>query len=471
MAKRKRSPEKRSMGRRQLLRGLGTAALALPFMRSFVAHGQLRATPKLLVFATPNAFLVGPRGTADYPGWLPTALHTGTGYAEAPASNPLTGILAPLEPHRSKLVMIDGLHGVSSVGSHQQTAAMLTGTGVYGDEAPRASGGDGEWYANGESVDQLIARTIGSRVLGLAFHIDGFQLGEGYISHLGPNRGFTPIQNPVDAFDRVFGAATGDPAAAARIARQRSVLDSIAHDIGSLQRRLPAADRARLDAHLDSVHALEADLVAPASCDGGAIAPGTYDYRSSANLPRLMRDYSRIMVQSLVCGYTRVGFLQTGNLGGGYRPSWPEFGISTTYSDHAIAHKFVGEAGAGSDGLSQAAAIPLGLNVQKAYNTLFAELIEQLSTTMDTDGSPMIDNTIVLHVKQMGENHNKERLFWIMAGGANLGIRTGRFIRLPSTSPYRYVNDLHVALCHAMGVTDVDQFGLSTMNHGPLDLS
>jgi len=440
-------------------------------MRSFVARGDASAQAKLIVFASPNSFCVGPRGTADYAGWLPASLHSGTSLAEAPASTTLQGILQPLDRHRSSLVMIDSLRGVESVGSHQQAAAMLTGVGVYNDEPQRASGGDGEWYSDGISVDQLIADRIGSRVLGLAFHIDGFQLGEGYLSHLGPNAAFTPIQNPPDAFNRVFGGSATDAGGAARLARQRSVLDSIAHDVTSLERRLPSADRPRLEAHLDAVRAIEADLIAPATCAGTGLAPATYDYRAAANLPRVMRDYARIMVQAMACGYTRVGFLQTGNLGGGVRASWPEFDLVSSYGDHAINHKFVGSGGAGSDGLTEAEAIPLGIKLQKMYNTLLAELLDQLAATTDTDGRPMLENTLVLHVKQMGENHNKARLFWILAGGQNLGVRTGRFLRLEGTSPWRYVNDLHVSLCQLFGLTDVTEFGLSMHNRRPIDLS
>jgi hypothetical protein len=457
--------------RRSLIRGLGAAAAGLPFLSSFeaLAGGGGGPQPKLIFFFSPNSCLVGPRGTAQYEGWLPRALHDGTGEAEAPLPASLPEILSPLERHRDVLLPIDGLRGVPMVGSHQQAACLLTGTGVFADEIARAEGGDGEWYSQSISVDQRIAERIGSRVLGMSFNIEGFNLGEGYVSHLGPNMGFTPIQNPVDAFERVFGMAGATSSERLdRYSRQRSVLDLIGRDTASLQRRLPAGDRVRLDAHLSAVRSIETDLMAPSSCGGDGVAPGSYDARAEENIPRLMQDYSRIMAQGMACGYTRVGFVQVGNLGGQLRPRWPELDCVSDYRDHAINHKFGGEAGAGSDGLSMDTAIPLGVNLQKAYNTFLATLLDELAATPDVDGSPMLDHTIVVHCKQMGENHDKNRLFWVMAGGRALGVRGGRALRLGAES--HYVNDLHVALARKMGVMDMESFGTASLNRTPLDL-
>jgi hypothetical protein len=459
------------MNRRRLLQGLGATAAALPFLRTSLASAQV-ATPKLLIYASPTGFLVGPSGNAElgYDGWLPSSLRSGDTHAEMDVPDTLPDILRPLDRHKSEILFLDGIRGVDRVGGHQQSVSILTGTGVYGNEAARAAGGDGEFYGDGVSIDQLIAERIGSRVLGLSAPIEGYQLGEGYMSHLGPNRGFTPIQSPNEAFERVFGeigSSAGDQLA--RFNRRRSVLDVIARDVGSVQRRLPSVDRARLDDHLSSIRAIEADLTAPPAC-GALDAPGSYDVRRGENFVRLMRDYSRIMVQALACGYTRVGFLQWGNLEGNFTPNWPEFDAVSGYRDHAIAHKFMNDEGAGSDGLTQATAIPLGLNLQRAYNTVFAELLDGLRSTLDVDGRPLLDNTLVVHVKPMGVNHDIRRLFWYVAGGRALGVRPGRFVRLERREPYRYYNDLHVAIAQAMGLSDVTSFGEPGLNRAPIDL-
>jgi hypothetical protein len=462
------------MTRRALLRGLGAATASLPFLHAFGAQAEGEALPKLLFFASPNSSLVGPDGNASlgYEGWTPSGAPGGEGRAEVALGDRLPDILSPLSAHRASLLLLDGLRGHPSVPSHQQAVSILTGEGVYANEIPRASGGDGEFYANGQSIDHFIAERIGSRVLGLSYDISGFNLGEGYISHLGPNRGFTPIQNPVDAFEQVFGAVgASDAERASQQLRRQSVLDAVTRDLGALRRRLPAADAARLEQHADAVRALEADLAAVPTCGGGS-APGAYDHGSSRNIPRLMEDYARLMVQAMACNYTRVGFIQTGNLGGSIVPSWPELGVSTTYKDHAINHAFEGIDGAGSEGLSQRDAIPLGLGLQRAYSGFFARILDELAATPDVDGRPMLDHTLVVHVKGMGENHNRSRVLWTVAGGAALGLRTGRYLRLPMSGGRgdHIVNDFHVTLCHLMGLDDVTEFGDPEQNRGPLDL-
>ncbi|MGE0790792.1 MAG: DUF1552 domain-containing protein [Sandaracinaceae bacterium] len=457
--------------RRAMLRGLGASALALPFLRSFEASAQA-AQPKLLVFASPTGFMVGPNDDNGVAGWFPSALQGSPRDGEVAAPDSLPPIFQPLERHKDDLLFLGGLRGVNTVGAHEQAAAILTGVGVYNDEPSRSGGGDGDWTADGISIDQLIAERIGSRVLGLSYRIEGFQLGEGRISYLGPDQPMTPIQSATTAFERVSGTGSpSDPSVVQRVLRRRSVLDRIAGDLGRIRGSVAAADRARLDQHLESVRAVEADLMAPStSCADGTCGIGSYDALAEANIPRLIRDYSCTMTHALSCGYTRVGFIQIGNLEGNHRPQWPEFSCESSFRDHAIAHKFAGEDGAGSDGLAISDARQLGVRLQVVYNTLFADLLDRLAAARDTDGSRLLDNTVVVHIKPMGMNHDRDRLMWIVAGGRNLGIRGGRFVRYrDGQGPF--VNDLHTRLCHLMGQTDVSTFGRASLNAGPLDLS
>ena len=246
-------------------------------------------------------------------------------------------------------------------------------------------------------------------------------------------------------------------------------------EVARLGGRLPAADQSTLREHGRGLEAIAADLTDPVVACAPPTAPGDYEARDIANFPRLMRDYGRTMVQALACGYTRVGFIQQGNLGGSrIRPRWPGLGLETTYNAHAIAHKFEDTTGAGSDGLAQRDAIRLHLGMQELTWTMFGELLDQLAATPDTDGSRLLDNTIVLQVCPMSWNHNRQRFFWMVAGGRNLGIRGGRFVRLELNGSNRrqgrrYVNDLHVAIAQRMG-TSIRSVGLAEQNRSPIDL-
>lgn len=466
-----------SFSRRTFLGGIGaTAALASsPFGRSRVRAQP--AAPKLLIYATSTGPLVGPEGDSrlGYGGWLPRSLRdAGPDYAEV-ESGELPAIYAPLQRHSDEILFIDGLRGSDDVGAHQQPVCLLTGSGVKDNEEPRASGGDGEFHADTKSIDHLVAEAIGSRVLGMSYAIEGFNLGEGLISHTASGVPFVPIQSAQEAHDRVFGSVEASPTDT-RAERQRSVLDVLRGEVTRVRATLPAADQATLAGHASALEAIRADISDPIVGCAPPTAPGSYDSRDVENFPRLMRDYNRTMVGALSCGYTRVGFIQYGNLGGSrFNPRWPELGLESTYNMHAISHKFEDQDGAGSDGLSQSDAIRLHLGTQEMTWTLFAELLDQLASTPDVDGSRLLDNTIVMQVCPMSWNHNRQRFIWMVAGGRNLGVRGGRFVRLPLNPSNRrqgrrYVNDLHVAVAHRMGVISVDRIGRNDQNQEPLDL-
>ena len=292
-----------SFTRRMFLGGVGaTAALAsTPFGRSRVKAQP--AAPKLLVYATATGPLVGPEGSSrfGYGGWLPRSLQdAGPEYAEVD-SGELPEIYAPLQRHADDILFIDGLRGTDGVGAHQQPVCLLTGSGVKDDEEPRGSGGDGEFHAEDKSLDHVIAEAIGSRVLGLSYDITGFNLGEGLISHTASGSPFIPIQNAVEAHERVFGAVEASPTDTSAD-RQRSILSVLGGEAGRLRGMLPRRDHAVLDAHALALESIRADVSSPIVGCAPPAAPGTYDARDSANLPRLMRDYGRTMVGALSCG-------------------------------------------------------------------------------------------------------------------------------------------------------------------------
>lgn len=476
---------KKSLSRRSLLRGLGSAGLgtaglgsatlASPFLRSFEAQAQAGvAKPKLIIYASASGWLVGPNGGSGYEGWLPSSLHSGNGQAEATFAGNVVPILEPLARHADNILVVDNLRGSEGVGTHMQAPTMLTGGGINNGERPRSAGGDGDFQADSKSIDHAIAEALGSRVLGLAHNIDGFQRGEGYLSHTERGRPFIPIQDQQEAYDRVFdsvGAVPVDPAIPnTSLARRRRILDSMRGDIARLHRRLPAADRARLQEHLAHVERLESEAVdAPSepmpTCSLGE-RPEGYGARDAGNMPRQLASYMSTMVSAMGCGFSQVGFIQAGNLEGSTRAAWPEYDANVRYNEHAISHKFDGEDGAGSDGLSQADARQLAIKVQQMHSSLFAGMLDQLAATPDVDGSPMLDNTIVLHIKPMGRNHNRTHLMWLVAGGRNLGIQGNRYLRLGGA---KYVNDMLVSVANAMGV-GMDSFGRGAQNTGAINL-
>src|SRR5205823_2131696 len=131
-------PPPRRLGRRTVLRGAGTVAIALPWLEAMDRRAE--AAPA----TGPARRFVGvfqPGGTIR-PRYTPTGTET---------SFVLGPILKPLEPMQSRILVIDGLDMKSAVGTQHQSGiiALLTGTTQQG-------GG----YGAGPSIDQVMAPRI-----------------------------------------------------------------------------------------------------------------------------------------------------------------------------------------------------------------------------------------------------------------------------------------------------------------------
>src|SRR6202040_3913401 len=160
---------------------------------------------------------------------------------------------APLQPHREKMVFIQGLYNEQATKGNihsSQTGNLLSG-------APLASGGE---IRSGTSVDQWLAATYGrstkvpSLVLGCeksnpSVHKNYSMLYSSHISWTSPTTP-TPLElYPALAFDRLFKdeVRKGD----------ESVLDSVLNDANDLRRQISSTDQRKLDEYLDSVRDVE----------------------------------------------------------------------------------------------------------------------------------------------------------------------------------------------------------------------
>ena len=101
----------------------------------------------------------------------------------------------------------------------------------------------------------------------------------------------------------------------------------------------------------------------------------------------------------------------------------------------------------------------MGLAEERAFSTMFKEILDGLETTTDVDGSPLLDNTLVVYVRPMGRNHDARNVLWIVAGGAGVGVSGGRFLTVgDGQNDKRYFNDVLTTVCNTMGY-QTDGFG------------
>lgn len=413
-----------SLRRRSLLGGAAAAAMGLPFVGNFARAGGASAPRRLLIVWSPN----DPQWPEE---WESPLVHG----AALPASLPT--FLDPLEHHRDRLSVLFDMQGR---GGHVSIASVLTGVPYVGPD-------DNNMWGGGISVDQHIASSLGDAALTLGVAC-GSKNGKGRLSYTASETPVDPLEDPSIVFDGLFADLDlGQAELEQKRARQKSVLDRVAGDLSAFTQQIPAEQRPRLEQHLQSVRDIESrideDLLA--SCDPQA--PGGIDASANAQVPQTLRAQMSLMAQAFGCGATRVGTLQFTRAGGGtVTPLWPDDGISIGRDPHALAHDHYGN-------LGNAAILAEWLAMERWYAEQFAFLLDELAAIPDVDGGTVLDNTLVVQVRECAYRHGGSPMTFVLAGGSEI-LTPNQALSLPD----RDNEDLLATFCDKMGV-DFAGFG------------
>ncbi len=341
-------------------------------------------------------------------------------------------ILEPLTSVKSKLL---AMYNFSGPGSHSEgVSEALTGRPAQDGLSGIATGGP--------SLDQLFAERFRGQtpLASLELGVVPANSSEDQISYTASGLPLPALGSPAGAFDRLFSNANEDPAiGTARRQRQRSVLDSVASDLTSLQSRLPVAARTLLDEHLTLVRAQEAVLAqpfVPVQCafPAAPIGAATQDIFDGqiANI-----------VTALRCGLTRVATLKVGGWGGIEAGSYQEFGIDNGH--HSAAHS-----GPEED----------LLGICHVHAQQFARLCDALDAVPEGDGT-LLDSTVVVWLSEMGladtlqDGHTRADIPVVLAGGRRAGLAQGQFLDAGGLGYHHFL----YTLTQAFGLTDLAQFG------------
>lgn len=230
-----------------------TATIALPFLeswgfRKYAAAADVVKAPKRMVWLG-----MGFGVTADK--WFPNKDQVGADYD-------FPKILKPLEKHRNDLTFIQNLMHKHSQDGHSGSTFWLTGANRYAMP--------GQSFHNTISVDQLAAETLGqdTRFTSIQLCAKGNSSsggdGHGPGLSLAWNRQGKPVSGlntPVEAFHRLFSDdSTPLAERQARLAEQRSVLDTILSDARTVKKKLSQSDNEKLDEYFQSVREIEVRL-------------------------------------------------------------------------------------------------------------------------------------------------------------------------------------------------------------------
>ena len=454
----------KTLSRRTVLRGAGGVAIALPFLDIMGRVEKVRAagTPGYAANGAPLRFVVffSPNGTIPK-AWQPT----GT------LSNwTLSRILKPLERHKAKLNVIQGVdqQGGGGDGHQNGMGGMLTGEMLNGGPFKGGDGSTAGW-ANGISVDQRIAQAIGreTKFQSLELSIQSGTNGDNWnrMSYSGPDQPVPPESSPYVAFDRIFGGFTAPgsgPTAADQllVQRRQEVLGAAMADYVSLNKRLGQSDRLKVDAHLTAIRELEARLSIPAATSASAQAScalpslgSPLDVKMNDNFPTVGKLQMDLAAMALTCDQTRVASLMFNRAVGGATFSWLNAGI--TRGHHDMSH----------DGDDVADTVEKLTLINTWYSEQLAYFLDHLAKVPEGTGT-MLDNTLVIWCNELakGNAHSRGDAAYVLAGGAGGYFKTDRYLQFAGDVPH---NNLLLSMVNAMGIPDTT-FGKADWCQGPL---
>ncbi len=442
------------LNRRHFLRGLG-ACVALPAFASLIPARMLAASSadKLAVTATGaplrTAFLYFPNGAIPS-AWWPK--EKGTDFA-------LSKTLQPLEAYRQHIQILGGLddHSAEPAEDGAGDHARANGTFLTGVRLKKSATD----IRAGISIDQVMAREVGhlTRFPSLELTCEterpsgicdsGYSCAYQFnLSWSSPSTPMTAESNPRLVFERLFGAgAPGQRTENLRRRRleQRSILDFVMQDARAMQRRLDAADKAKLDQYLTGVRALEVRIHS-AERLGDPKDPMT---PTPAGVPASHAEHMDLMFDILTLAFqtdsTRVATLLLAH--DGSNRSFSDIGIPEGH--HDLSHHFDNE-----EKIRKVSEIDLW------YVKQLANFLRKLEETKDKDGNSLLHNSMIVYGSGNadGNRHTHNNLPIILAGAGGGTLTPGRHIRHPSVPS----SNLFLSMADRMGLQNLARFGEST---------
>lgn len=420
------------LNRRTVLKGIGVSC-SLPFLEAMsLATNNTEKPRRLLNIYIGNGVSLPPAKMAklrqDWH-WFPH--ESGKDYK-------MTKVMEPLSKNRDQFTILGGLsHPKSrSLMGHQAGDTWLTG------------GDAGSEYKNSVSIDQLVARKNQNhtRFSFMNLATDGGVGYRGRATTLAFNTQGRPIpaeSNVRHIFERFFQAGNQNDLKArqSELVRQRKVVDLVFEDSKRLKLKLGRNDQRKLDEYMETLHELESRIERLQQWQHVPFKEFNADHIEMEANHEKPKEYIRsifdLMVLAFETDVTRVAnymLCREDNLGLGSKFATILFGFK---DHHALSH------GRSEQSYKDWAVYDQFILEQLNY------LLERLGNTTDEHGS-ILDNTLVFHGGSNSTYHNARNYPLILAGGKNLGLKHGRYIKFDEDKVY--LSDLFVSMLNALNV-------------------
>ena len=438
--------------RRSFLRGVGGAALALPWLESLALSARPSRTsdrppPRRL------AFYYVPIGIVRR-GFFPGELHAGlpafngdlsaiveSKTAVGSRAIELTPTLEPLERVKSKVALITGLDRTFQNGTdvHAQCASCFLSSAAPFTVATSA------WPLD-RTLDHVVADKIGHatpfRTLEFSCNSHRDNLESIYfdnISWYGTGHVAPSIRDPRKAYRRMFSTQ--------EVREFRNITDLVLEDARSLQRELGHADRHKFAEYFDSIRAIEEQMDRLERMKG-ELNKVSFAEPPEAHLPRgaYIRLMGDLMVVALQTGLTRVATLMVGP------ERWNTPFMFESLFDKPVSHHLMSH--------SQKEYGNELLKIDRFHVEQFAYLVEKMDAIQEADGSTLLDNTIFTYGSGLGDGatHQYSDLPIVVAGSGGGELRPGQHLHCSEGTP---LANLWLTQARVMGV-DLDRFADST---------
>jgi hypothetical protein len=235
-------------------------------------------------------------------------------------------------------------------------------------------------------------------------------------------------------YDKVFGASPGtgpaDPAAAqARLAQRKSVLDLVASDLVTLEKRLGPQERQKVDIHLTAVRDFESRL----SASAGPVVAGCASNKPSqtgvnttgqgneANAEVLQHLFMEFIASTVACNMVGVLSFQFGRGGDHFHYNCGDANIARIFTE-----------------------------IKKWYTTIVAELATRLSRFPQGDGKTALDNALVVWGNEIATGpHDMKDIPVVLLGGARGRLKRTGFTVDAGAQPHQR---LGATMLNIMGV-------------------
>jgi Protein of unknown function (DUF1552) len=440
------------LSRRKFLRANG-AVLALPFLASLAkgsSNGFLPATPskKMVIVYMPNGivrrcFFPGEEN-AELPEFIgdfeADRIKNERRFRHKPGIYPLelTSTMQPLAEHANDITLITGLDRTFKSGQdvHAQGASCyLTSL------SPEQAKAKGIVHPNGRSLDQVVGDTVGVSTIfnTLEISCNGFTAGKepiefDNISWYGPGKIAPSIREPQKLYDRLFLRDSYRKHVA-------DVTDLVLADAQSLTKKLGRDDQATLTEFMEMIRNIELRI------EKMDKLLSDVDVKIPKNevLPRgeYIRLQMDLMLLAFQMGITNVCTFMLGP------ERWDatlmyEGVFDQPVQHHNMTHNQKGE------GYKDLQKIDIFHMQQYAY------LIERMKQTKESDGSSLLDNSLIAYGAGLGDGatHQYFDLPMIVAGKAQGQIKQGRFIKMPSGT---LNSNLWLTMAQLMGL-EIDSY-------------